>query len=916
MKKLLLLFTISLFLYNANAQGVIVNGTVLSKHDSVSLPSARVMLTRLADSVKTTTGTDLQGNFIFSRVIPDQYTIEVSYVGHRTLVKLFRVQDKAINMGNLQLEHEANTIGEVEVIAEVSMGEQLGDTTQFNAAAFKVAEDASVEDLIQKMPGIVVEDGKIQAQGEEVLEVLVDGKRFFGSDAEAALRNLPAEIVQNIQIFDKLSDQAEFSGVDDGNRRKTINVVTKPDRRKGQFGRMSGGYGNDNRYMVGASINAYEGERRFTFTGITNNINLQDYSAGEVPGGGMRGRRGGGNGNMTNHNFAMNYNDKWGEKITVSGDYHFFSRKTVDFRSIFRDFISPDDLGQQYTQTSNNTNRNSDHRMNLRLEYNINETNRLLITPNFSTSANSSFGYRFGRTINDEGPLNQSENENRSENGSFNIGNNIHYSHRFFKKGRVFSTSFYTGISTSGGESYRQQENIFYKNSSKNQNVNQYIRQSGNGYSWRANTSFSEPVGDSAVVQLVYKIGDRKNDSDRRTFDFVELGYDALDTAQSNIFVSQYLTQEFESVYRYNTKKLRLQLGAEYQIARMQNQQEFPFINGMDRSFYSVLPSAQLEYRFTRTKNLRIEYRTNTNAPSLYQLQEVIDISDPFRIRSGNPNLKQTYNNNVSIRFRTFNKETNRVFSFTLNGSLNQNSITNKTLRYDAKTPIVYGDRELSAGQQFIIPVNVNGDMSINSNFNYGQPLGFVPLKVNLNGSLGHNRRPSMLNSMLNFTNSNYFRLGTSLNSNISKEIDFQVSTHSRYNIVKNTLRPQQNNNFFNQTTQVRANITFLKKMVYRTELNHQLNKGLSGGFNNNFLLWNMSLSRKFLEKNKGEVSLSVNDLMGQNNSIRRSVSEQYIQDSQSTVLQRFFMLTVAYNLRNYGGKAPSSKNNRKSNQN
>ncbi|MFT2009832.1 outer membrane beta-barrel protein [Pontibacter sp. 13R65] len=901
---LLLLATLQTY-----AQGQVVQGTVHSGQDSLSLPGASVLLYKDTDTGTETTpaasATDIDGKFRFENLTAGQYTIKINYIGFKPFSKALKVEQAAINLGKLILQEESTTMREVVVVGHVALGEQMGDTTQFNAAAFKTNPNASAEDLVQKMPGITIEDGKIKAQGEDVMEILVDGKRFFEGDVDAALRNLPAEIIQNIQVFDKKSDQAEFSGFDDGNRAKTINIVTKPDRRKGTFGQASAGYGSDNRHMLGASVNFFDNDRRITVTGIRNNINMSDYSIGETPGGGMRGRRGDANGIITTSRIGINFSDEWTDKLELSGNYTLDHRQVGQQQLRRQNFITSDTTGRLYSENSNSDNEQLNQRFRMRMKYKMDENNEILFKPNFTINKGNNQSYFFGRTVNNFGAINQSENNSFGTSNSVNLESDLHYRHKFSKPGRTFGTSLNNQFNSNNGESNRLADNIFYSGEERAEQLNQFRNNQGTGYSWEANFSYTEPVGDSARMQLEYKLSNRTDDSERLTYNHAEItgDYTLLDTLLSNSFRSDYLTQEVELGYQYNIKKLRLQVETEYQRADLQNNQRFPAPYDMSRTFHSVLPSAELEYRFSKTKNIRIDYRTNTNAPSLSQLQDVIDQSNPLHLRAGNPNLRQSYQNRVNIRYRNFDNASNKVFYMGVRGSVTNNSITNSTMV--AEAPIRLSDEVvLEKGSQLTRPVNLQqANWDLRTYFNYGFPVHLIQSKLSFNGAVGHSRRPGLINNEVNISNATNFRLGVSVSSNISEEIDFNISTRSNFNVVENTLLPGNNNNYFNQGTSARLNWIFLKGLVYRTELSHQVNKGLAAGYDNNFALWNMSISKKLFEEEQGEISLSVNDVLNQNNNIRRNVTELYVEDVQSNILQRYFMLTFTYSLRHFAGR-------------
>jgi hypothetical protein len=908
MKNLLLLLLLSLSSVRLFAQGVPVSGTVLNGQDRSALPGAQVLLKTGADSVINAAGTDAEGRFRFERVRPGAYRVEVKYLGFRPFSQPVTVSGSPVVLGQLMLQEDVTTIQEVEIIGRVPLGQQQGDTTSYNAAAFKTAPDASAEDLVQKMPGITIQNGRIQAQGEDVVQILIDGKRFFGDDADAALRNLPADVIESVQILDKQTDQAEMSGFDDGQREKTINIVTRPDRRKGQFGKASAGYGTDDRYMAGASVNFFDNDQRITITGLTNNINMLDYSVGETPGGGNRGRRGwrgGGNpdGIIATNTFGINFSDMWmQDRMEVSGTYNFNRREIQNAQSRNRDFILEDNLGQVYTETNRSLNLNTNHQMNLRLDYKINERNRIIITPRFIAQQREDDSFFLGRTVTGETPLNQSNNTATNENTSLTFFNNINYSHQFLKKGRSFSTRLFTSYSGSDGEGFRLADNIFYTSPDRNRRLDQFTLQNREGYAWEANVSYREPVGKNGLVELEYEIGNRVNDSDRRVFNRAEqtATYTALDTLFTNTFRSEYLTQEVELGYQYRVEKFRFQVEAEYQRAQLQNDQVFPQPFVMERVFTNVLPSARVEYNWSKNKNLRIDYRVRANAPNIEQLQDVIDIRNPLQLRTGNPALDQARDNQFQFRYRAFQPDKNRTLFAGVFGGFTQNFIGNSTFIAEGSIPLSE-EITLERGSQLTRPVNLNGFWNVRSFVSFGQPLPIIQSNLNLRGSVRYTRIPGLINEQLNVSDATNYGVGITLSSNISENVDFNLSSNSTYNVVMNSLRPSLNNNFFNQSTSLRYNWTFWDGIVYRTELSHQLFSGLAEGFNNNFLLWNMSISKKLFQ-NKGEISLSVNDLLKQNISIQRNITDLFVEDVQSMVLQRYFMLTFTWNIRNFAG--------------
>ncbi|WP_018477785.1 outer membrane beta-barrel protein [Pontibacter roseus] len=915
MRKLFSLLIMFISVSQAYAQAV--TGIVQSASDKSGLPGASVVMKRAASTGILTTVTDGEGAFRFEQVQSGDYTLEVRYLGFDLLSRPVKVQQGPLDLGVLALQEQNNRLSEVQVIGRAPLGEQKGDTTQLNAKAFKTAPDASAEDLVTKMPGVTVQDGKIQAQGEEVRQVMIDGKRYTGEDVNSAMRNLSSDMIENVQVFDAQSDQAAFSGFDDGNRIKTLNFVTKKERRQGYMGKISAGYGTDDRYMVGAAVNYFNNNRRITVTGLTNNINMFDFSVGETPGGGMRGRRGWGGGSPTGiintNTFGVNYNDMWGKKMEVSGNYNYSNRDVINNQYRFRDFVS-NDAGLQYTENSRNNDVEESHRLNFRLQYNINQNNRLLVTPNISLQKINAFTERDARTYDAAGDLSESLNRSTSDNTSLNFNNNILYSHKFGDSGRILTTNFNTSVSNTEGDGYQLENTQNFENPDKSVSRNQFIKLDRMNFNWSGNANYSQRLGEKSRLQLEYSIGNQMRDSDRRTFDYEETAglYSGLNTPLSSTFKSDYLSQSVGPSYQYRNDKVRFQVSTLYQYATLNSDSEFPTDYNLKRNFSNILPSAEYEYKFSNSRNLTVNFRSSTNVPSVEQLQEVLDISNPLQARIGNAELDQDYQNRINVRYRNFNPETNRVFFIGMFGTMTQNYIANAVYTNSIPEGVATG-YELRPGARLSRPVNMDGYWNVRSFFNYGQPLNFISSNFNVNGSIGHSRIPGMIDNEVNYANNTNLGAGFNISSNISDKVDFTVSTFSSYNIVSNSLRTNQNNNFFNQNTSLRYNWILWKDLVYRTELNHQYNSGLSAGVDNSFLLWNMSIGKKVFKNKLGEVSLSVNDLLKQNASIRRNITESYVEDVQSTVLQRYFMLTFSYNIRSFaGGQAPEENMQRR----
>lgn len=899
MKYILSLFLLASTISQVFSQSYSVTGKVKQAGSEVTIPNATILLQSLPDTIQVNGMiSDLDGDFEILNVQEGEYLLRVQYLGYENLIRSINVAQD-LDLGVISLREEATSLDEVTISARRAQGQQRGDTTLYNADAFKTMKDASAQSLVEKMPGIVMQDGALQAQGENIAQILVDGKPFFGGDVKTALQNLPAEVISGIEIFDQKSDKALLSGFDDGEQKKTINIITKPDRRKGQFGKATVGYGTDDRYLAGASINAFNEDQRITFTGLSNNINLLDYSSDPNAQSNNRPQ----NGIINTNILGLNYSDNWGEKIKVSASYLYAHRKNTGVRTLFREYVTGENSDQSYTEDSKNTQVRQSHSFDMRFEYNIDEKNRILyrprLTANFTTE-NSSF---FGQSINSLGPLNQTQNIKTGDYEDYDIFNRIYYSHKFDKPGRSFTLSARTGNHKNDDESIRRAENKYFQPEERTEVINQNISKFRTGYDWSTGISYTEPLGKNGQMEIEYDIGNRVNDSDQLTYDILSEDPNDpildLDTALSNSFESKYLTQEVELGYQYKLENMRILVEGEYQNAKLGNEQFFPAEADLERTFKSFMPTVRFDYDISDDTNLEFDYDTDVDAPGVQQLQAVVDNSNPLQLRTGNPLLKQSYTNRMRIRFRSNNPENDRSWFLFAQYRIVEDAISNSSLIAEETTELP-GGIILEKGSQLFVPVNLNGYKDFRSWVSYGIPLDFVRSNFNLSGGYSNTKRPGQVNGELSFNNSSRVSTGISLSSNISDQVDFNISARFSYNDVKNTLNPSLDNNYYYQRTRVNFSWIIWEGFIYRLDVNHQLNTGLSEGFDANVILMNMSLGKKIFSNQRGEISLNVYDLLGQNNSVYRNVTDTYVEDVQNNVMQRYFMISFSYNLRHF----------------
>ena len=842
----------------------------------------------------------------------------MGYAAHRIPLTL---KDASLDLGKIALSQATITLKGVEITGNAIQVEQKGDTIQYNANAFKTHRDASAEDLISKMPGMTSDNTGLKAQGEAVQQVLVDGKEFFGDDATLALKNLPAEIIEKIEVFDRLSEQSQFTGFDDGQTRKTVNIVTRKGMNNGQFGRVYAGIGEDGLYSTGGNINAFKGNRRLSLVGLSNNINQQNFSSEDLlgvmnaggggRGGGGRGGRGGGQGGgggnnfsigqqggiSTTHSIGLNYSDEWGKKTKISGSYFFNASDNEQITNLDRLYITPLDSGLVYSEMDRSNRQNYNHRFNLRAEYTIDSANSIVITPRLSFQRNDARSFLNGNYTGEESDLARVlENQNRSENNGYNFSNNLLFRHRFAKRGRSLSVSVNTEINNrAGNTSLRSQDEDLIDETSviTDQRSDNFT----DTYSVAPNFSYTEPAGKRGQVQVNYTPTYRRSKTGKKTFNY-ESGiesYAALDSMFSNTFDNEYISHRGGLSYRYNNRKLNFNTTLNYQQAKLVSDQSFPYSFSVDRSFQNVLPMFSLNYRFTATENVRLQYRSSTNAPSVSQLQNVVDNRNPLFLKTGNPNLSQDYDHNFTVRYGKTNPNTSSSFLVMVNAGFTQDHITNTSI-IAARDTVVSGI-ELSRGTQLSFPVNIGGYQNARTMIIYGLPVTVIKSNLNLTTGLTYNRTPALINGTQNLARNYGISQGVIVSSNISENLDFTLGYTANYTIVKNSLQHGSDNNFLNQTLNFKLNWIFWKGFVFTSSLNTSIYRGLSEEFDQSIWYWNAGLGYKFLKDQSLEVKVNAFDILNQNNSITRDITETYIEDRETNVLTRYFLLTVGYRL-------------------
>jgi hypothetical protein len=947
---LLLLAAILALPDTSNAQTVIL-GTVVDAADNSPIPGVNVVATRLAaDSTTTGVATATDGSFALN-VAPGPHRLRVTFVGYITERREVSVSADTLRLGRIALTPDVLMLDEAVVEAVQERVVVRGDTTVYNADAYTVNPDASAEDLIRRMPGVVVQDGQVQAQGEQVRRVLVDGEEFFGNDATAALRNLPAEMIQQIEVFDRGTDQARFTGFQDGNEERTMNVVTRPGMRTGQFGRVYGGIGTDGRYNGGGAVNVFNGSRRISLIGLTNNVNQQNFAFDDLlgvlsdgggrrgGGGGMRGgggtiviRAGGGGGggmrsggggmsgsprdylvgeqgglNRTS-SLGVNYTDRWGDQIRVNGSYFFNHTGNNTDAWLERAYLAA--FGDQnYVETTSSESGNTNHRLNFRMETDLSEATQLIITPRASVQMNSSESLVFGSNVFDSGlAVSGFDNASDGRSSGYNTSTTFLVRHRFPTEGRTLSVSL--GLTADGNDGLSAQRvNQFWEGDigpdpETGLDYSREIDTDGTSRGVSGNIALTERLSENGILQLNYRPSFSVNRSDQDAY--------RLDrqTGQFSIFDPEFTTRSERDVwtqsagasYRIRAGRLNTSLGAEVQHEQLSHAQTGGRPFAVDRNYWSVLPNARLQIDLGTGRNLNMMYRTSTSTPGASQLRDVIDDSNPLFVTTGNPALDPSTTHSAFIRYRSADAGQGTMLMGMLSLNATRNYVANAIVQA-GRDSVAVGGIILEPGARFSSPVNMDGYIAARSFVAYGRPIGL--LRSNLNATLGANvaRIPAMTNGVETTSRNTQLDGRLFLGSNISPQIDFSLSYGLTYSHATNASIAMEDTDSYRHRASAQTTLRPWGPLLFETNLTVSHYAGLSATVDPTSVIWNAAIGYKFLRSERAEIRFGIVDVLSQNTNISRNVTDLYIEDFESQAIGRYFMMNLIYQVRHFGAR-------------
>ncbi len=912
--KCLLMLLMILFSPMAFAQqsGVNVTGSVVEQGSDTPIEQATVRLLNVKDSamVRGVVSTR-NGSFTLKNVKKGSYLLHITFIGYDPLYQPLQITGKKnpVNVGKLELSDGAIELGEAVVIGKAPEVTVRNDTVEYNADSYKVTEGSVLEDLLKKMPGVEVDsEGKITVNGKEVKKVMVDGKEFFSDDPKVASKNLPAKMIDKLQVLDKKSDMAQMTGFDDGEEETVINLTVKPGMKQGWFGNAYGGYGSKDRYEGNAMVNRFVNNDQITFMGGANNTNNMGFSdlastmfSGMGGGGGRRGGFGAGSGITSSGNAGLNFSKEFKpDKLTLGGNTR-YSHSDNDARSKSdRQNILPGDSSSYDNSEAMSRTKSDNFGVDFRLEWKPDTMTQLIFRPSFSLSHSMNDNFSDATTLdNERDTVNTNKSSNYSESNGYNLNASIDFSRKLNNKGRVFSATLSGGNSDSYSDGMNRSDIVYFNQTDalKNSIIDQRSRYDNKGFNYRAYVSWVEPIGHNNFIQATYSISQRKQEALKNVYNQDADGiYNVLDSAYSqsyrNNFISQRASLSFKSQRAKFNYTIGLNLDPSYSSS--ENFVGDTTLSKITRKVVNLSPMAQFNYMFDKRTNLRIMYNGRTSQPSMTQLQPVADISDPTNITIGNPDLNPRYTNNVFIRFQQFTPEKQRAFIIMANGSYIINDIVSYT-SYNQET-----------GVKTTTYKNVNGNYSGNVRMMLNTPLKNKKFSIN-----------SM--TMASFANSNgYINEEKNTNRNLilserggidfrSSYLDLGVNGNIRYNATSNSLQKENNQNTFNYGAGGYTTIYLPLDFKIESDVNWSTNSGYGDGFKQNEVLWNASASKSFLKNNQGTLRFKIYDILQQRSNISRSVTASYIQDSEYNTLGSYFMVHFIYRFSIFKGGASAS---------
>lgn len=907
-------------LQTVRAQRRELRGTIVDSAARRGLFGATVVVTRVGDTVSGGAITDRRGRFVVRGVTAGRAAIRVSYIGYRPFQDTITIESTGGELDTIALVETSVTGAGVLVTQTRLRTMQKGDTTEYDALAFTVAPDADADKLIKQLPGVAFDGGKIRAFGEEVDKVLVDGLAFFGSDAMSTLSNLPADIVDKVQIYDTKSDAAQFTGADEQSTTKTINIVTQQDKRFGYFGKTQAGYGLQGRYQGSGSFNRFDSTYRISVLAMSNNINNQRFDFNDVfrAVGPESASADGNNMMIVNDGTFDDFFDSEQQGITqtnsvattfantkgpikITGSYTARNRITDVATSLLRQFVTPELADQRFRQVDTSIRTATSHSVRLSTKIDLDTASQLSVITGFRFN-NATTDSRFtGITTNGADTLSTNSSQSGSESDGSTISASVNLRHRFAKPRRSFEIE--AALNRSATD-WANRLNALAGSAAMPQTADttdQRGTQNDERVQLTPKISYTEPLSEKSELTLSANGELLTSTADRRTRIAPNLqgSYTQLDTALSNAF-EQNLSRLTSSVaYIWHDSTVRISSGLQFQAADLSGRSTFPTTTSTTKVFRNVLPWVSFTFNSMDDGYAEAGYSMTTDLPTISQVQNVLDNSNPLLLSIGTPDLRQSVTHMLRGFYHTSIPSIDGWGYISMNVGMTGDYIGTSTI-IAARDSVVDGI-PLLQGAQLTRPVNLDGAYSSELSGYFSFRVDTLPLRLGASFTLKYGMTPGLINQVRNEATSPGTSVSLWAEYDLAETLTMAVSADYSSGSVSNSLQRDLNNRF--SFTNASANMTWTmwKGCRLTADVSNRQNGGLTSGFNQNITLLNVALKQSLFDGDRGQLELSVRDALNQNNDVNRTFSNVFTEDSSTVLLRRVVLLTFSYRFREFG---------------
>lgn len=876
----------------AFAQDYGIRGRVTEEENRV-LPSASVFLLQTPDSaVVASTTTNTRGKFVLNDIEKGEYIFKVSFLGFAPYVKNLVIPSAAgsdtLDLGTIELQPKSIELEEVTVTEAKDAVIVKKDTVEYDAGSFSTRLNANVEQLLKKLPGLYVEsDGSVSVQGENVTRIYVDGKEFFGGNLQMATKNLPADAIAKIQVIDEKSEQARFSGVDDGRRKKVINLTLKEDRRNMAFGKAMAGGGTANRYVAEGNYNRFNENKgnQVSVMGMSNNVNNQYLSSGRSSagtGGGSSRRGFGQNGLVNTHMGGVNVFKQLAEKTSVHGNYLVNYTDAYTETNLTRQNFLPEGTAMYY-ESSRQENTNSMHNATAGLEHK-DSLNTIRLNTDFNYSGVHAAVSSSRRSFSAADTLvNEGERNSVTRNKNFNLNTDLFYGHRFSKSGRLFTVAGQFSASRDDMEGQSASFTSFAEGTEED--VRQRNEQENNSLRFNMRFTYTEPLGKKQYLQANYSVSNQASKSDLEVFDIIN-ETTQLNAEQSRRFRSGYLYQQAGLTYRLNRDQYNLAVGSNVQQAELSRRLHSSG-DQAKQSFQNILPSLNLNVRINNATRLDFDYTTSVREPTINQLQPVVSRYDPLHLFVGNPDLRPEYTHQGRLKMNA-SAISSGIF---LSGSMNFNYTTNPIT-----AAVTINERQVRTTQY----VNVKEEMSFMASLSAGIPVKKFNSRFNLSSYLRQGQSINLSNGVAGTINQQSVGGNFAYTYSYKEYIDVNLRTDITVTNSDYELNKNQNQTFVTSVYMADAAVHFLKNFNFTAAFNYNRFRNARTNFDQAIPVLNFSLSKFLLKDSRGELKLSAFNVLNRNVGATQFATQNYIEQSTQNALGSYYMLSFTYNLNAY----------------